>query len=118
MWSGNGPLDWQVLDRLLGAPCLKAPTLGICCSQGQDPSQGPFWEVAEYVMYCDDLALGWEAGLCLPMYGRSPEGLYTSILDGLLPLSYPVRVYRLTCVFSASRNLWERPKQAGWEFRV
>ena len=37
--------------------------------------------------------LGWlEAGLCLPMYGKSPEGLYTSILHRLLPLSYPVRV--------------------------
>ena len=29
--------------------------------------------------------LGWlEAGLCLPMYGKSPEGLYTSILHKLL----------------------------------
>ena len=37
--------------------------------------------------------LGWlEAGLCLPMYGKSPDDLYTSILHRLLPLSYPVRV--------------------------
>ena len=37
--------------------------------------------------------LGWlEAGLCLPMYGKSPEGLYTSTLHRPLPLSYPVRV--------------------------
>ena len=36
--------------------------------------------------------LGWlEAGLCLPMYRKSPEGLYTSTLHRLLPLSYPVR---------------------------
>ena len=34
--------------------------------------------------------LGWlEAGLCLPMYGKSSEGLYTSILHRLLPLSLP-----------------------------
>ena len=32
--------------------------------------------------------------------GRAPEGLYTSTLHRLLPLSYPVRVYRLTCIFS------------------
>ena len=45
--------------------------------------------------------LGWlEAELCLPMYGKSPEGLYTSILHRLLPSSYSVRMYRLTCFFS------------------
>ena len=37
-------------------------------------------------------SLRWlEAVLCLPMYGKSPDGLYTSILHRLLPLSYPVR---------------------------
>ena len=41
-----------------------------------------------------------EAGLCLPMCGKSLEGLYTSTLHRLLPSSYPVRVYRLTCIFS------------------
>ena len=37
---------------------------------------------------------------CFPMYGKRSEGLYTSTLHRLLPLSYPVRVYRLTCIFS------------------
>ena len=33
-------------------------------------------------------SLKWlEAELCLPMYDKSPEGLYTSILHRLLPLS-------------------------------
>ena len=31
-----------------------------------------------------------------PLYGKSPERLYTSILHRLLPLFDPVRVYRLT----------------------
>ena len=45
--------------------------------------------------------LGWlEAGLGLPMYGKSPQGLYTSTLHRLLPLSCLVRLCRLTCIFS------------------
>ena len=46
---------------------------------------------------------GREAGLCLPMYRKSPEGLYTSTLHP--PSDHP-------------SNGWERPKQAGWEFRA
>ena len=43
---------------------------------------------------------GVAGGRAAPVYGKSPERLYTSILHRLLPLSYPVRVYRLTCFFS------------------
>ena len=40
---------------------------------------------------CKDLPT-LKAEPCLPMYGKSPEGLYSSILYRLLPLSDPVRV--------------------------
>ena len=51
----------------------------------------------------------WVAGarVCLPMSGRSPEVLYTSILHRLL-----------TSVSDHPSHWWERPKQAGWAFRV
>ena len=47
------------------------------------------------------------------MYGKSPEGLYTSTLHRLLTLSYAV-----PSVSDHPSNWWERPRQAGWEFRV
>ena len=90
---------------------MKALTLRFAAARDQDPSRGPSWEVTENVGATAetwDLGLGYshegenqctlyvfgplgwlEAGLCLPMYGKSPEGLYTSTLHGLLPLSYP-----------------------------
>ena len=54
---------------------------------GVFPSSGK----SMYIVYI--WPLGWlGAGLCLLMYGRSVEWLYTSILHRLLPLYYPVRV--------------------------
>ena len=83
------------------APGAKAPTLGnvgaflgwhdIVLPEGLGYShQGGKSMYIVYIHIYGFGPLGWlEAGLCLPMYGRSPEGLYTSILYRLLPLSYP-----------------------------
>ena len=58
---------------------------------------------ASQAVHCRDVGLlgRLEAGLYLPMYGRSPEGLCTSILNRLLPLSYSKGVkadVRLQCL--------------------
>ena len=53
------------------------PSKPLCRGFGVFPSRGK----SMYIV-------GWlEPGLCLPMYGRSSEGLYTSILHRLLPSS-------------------------------
>ena len=80
----------------------KKPLVGVTLKMGCD---GRAWTAGLGYSHqgenqCTLYIFGLEAGLCLPMCGKSPEGLYTSTLHRLLPLSYPVRVYRLTCIFS------------------
>ena len=50
--------------------------------------------------------------------GLPTEGLYSFTSHRHLPLSYPIRIYRLICIFNFPTLSNEWPKQAGWEFRI
>ena len=90
---------------------LQRSSYGVFCSWGPGTLRGAPWKEAENL----PLSLGYshqgENQCTLYIFGslggwrqscasRCTKGLYTSILHRLLPLSYPVRVQRLTCIFS------------------
>ena len=100
-WASFPAFSGQILGGSQGAPCLKALTRRFAAARGQDPSRGPPGRSLSvgfrvfpsrgksmYIVYI------WPTGVAggRAVYGKSPEGLYTSILHRLLPLSYPVRV--------------------------
>ena len=112
---------WCNFGGVSGGSLASKPSRRFAAARGQDPPSRASWRQAKnvgvtveglggfgvfpsrgksmYIVYI------WPTGVAgsravPPDVREEPGGLYTSILHRLLPLSYPVRVYRLTCIFS------------------